>query len=202
MSVTGATSSTIDMLRLEYPRNIENVYNDTYPENDSIEIWESASWLRQLAHQHQLAQTDLQWLHHICVGEFDQNDRRIHLIEQSYATLFQSLQYIYKQAKADVGASYEWMQTELMVVTNAAQQFTVELWQAILTCNEEAGQQAIYQAIQTTHINDALAFLQMVDLQRNHEQQRLRTEVDSTQAALCQVAEAGQPERRTLPSYL
>jgi len=40
------------MLRLEYLRNIENVYNDTYPENDSIEIWESASWLRQLAHQH------------------------------------------------------------------------------------------------------------------------------------------------------
>jgi len=94
------------------------------------------------------------------------------------------------------------MQTELMVVTNAAQQFTVELWQAILTCNEEAGQQAIYQAIQTTRINDALAFLQMADLQRNHEQQRLRTKINSTQAARCQVAKAGQPERRTLPSYL
>jgi len=94
------------------------------------------------------------------------------------------------------------MQTELMAVANTSQQFTVEVWQAILTRNEEAGQQAMYQAIQTTCINDALAFLQTADLQRNHEQQRLRTEVDSTQAALRQVAEAGQPERRTLPSYL
>ena len=34
------------------------------------------------------------------------------------------------------------------------------------------------------------------------EQQRLRTEVDSTQAALLQVAEAGQAERRAVPSYL
>jgi len=69
MSFTGAASSTIDMLPLEYPRNIGNIYNDTYPENVSVEIREPASWLRQLAHQRQLAQTDLQRLHHICGGE-------------------------------------------------------------------------------------------------------------------------------------
>jgi len=63
------------------------------------------------------------------------------------------------------------MQTELMAVTNASRQLTVEVWQAILTRNEEAGQQTMYQAIQTTHINDALAFLQTADLQRNQEQQ-------------------------------
>ena len=119
------------------------------------------------------------------------------------------------------------MQTELMAAANASQQFTVEVWQAILTHNEEAGQQVMYQAIRINRINDALAFLQTADLQRNHEQaifrqnlsewadrqqtathqlmleqQRLRTEVDSTQAALLQVTEAGQPERRTIPSYL
>jgi len=81
MSVTAAVSSTIDMLHVQYPRNIQNVYNDTYPENDSVEIREPASWLRQLAHEHQQAQTDLQRLHHICGGEFDQNDRRIHSME-------------------------------------------------------------------------------------------------------------------------
>ena len=91
MSVTGVASSTVDMLRLEYPRNLENIYNDTYPDNDSVEIREPASWLRQLAHQHQLAQTDLQRLHHICGGEFDQNDRRIRSIERTYETLFQGL---------------------------------------------------------------------------------------------------------------
>jgi len=89
-----------------------------------------------------------------------------------------------------------------MVVANASQQFTVEVWQAILTHNEEAGQLAKYQVMQITRINNALAFLQTADLQRNHEQQRLRTEVNSTQAARLQDAEAGQPERRTLPSYL
>ena len=119
------------------------------------------------------------------------------------------------------------MQTELMAAANASQQFTVEVWQAILTRNKEAGQQAMYQAIQITRINDALAFLQMADLQRNQEQaifrrnlsewadrqqtatnqlmleqQRLQTEVDSSQAALLQVAEAGQAERRAVPSYL
>jgi len=52
MSVTGAATFAIDMLCLEYPRNIKNVYNDTYPENNSVEIREPASWLRQLAHQH------------------------------------------------------------------------------------------------------------------------------------------------------
>jgi len=144
MSFTGAASSTIDMLPLEYPRNIGNIYNDTYPENVSVEIREPASWLRQLAHQRQLAQTDLQRLHHICGGEFDQNDHRIRSTERSYKTLFQGLQYIYEQAKADVGASHEWMQTELMAVANASQHFTVEVWQAILTRNEEAGLQSMY----------------------------------------------------------
>ena len=107
MSVTGAASSTIDMLRLEYLQNIENIYNDTYPENNSVELREPVSWLCQLAHQHQLAQTDLQQLHHICGGEFDQNDCRICSIERSYETLFLGLRYIYEQAKADVGASHE-----------------------------------------------------------------------------------------------
>ena len=36
----------------------------------------------------------------------------------------------------------------------------------------------------------------------NETKKRLRTKVDSTQAALRQVAETGQPKRRTLPSYL
>jgi len=39
------------------------------------------------------------------------------------------------------------MQSELMAVANALQQFTVEVWQAILTRNEKAGQQTMYQAI-------------------------------------------------------
>jgi len=59
MSATGAASSTVDMLRLEHPRTIEDVDNDTYPDNDIVEIREPASWLPQLAHQHLLAQTDL-----------------------------------------------------------------------------------------------------------------------------------------------
>jgi len=47
------------MLCLDYPRNIENVYNDSYPDYDSVEIREPSNRLRQLAHQHQLALTDL-----------------------------------------------------------------------------------------------------------------------------------------------
>ena len=227
MSASGAASSTVNQLHLEHPRSAEDIYNDTYPDNDSVDIQEPACWLRQLVHQHRQAQTDLQRLRQICGGEYDRSDRRIRSIERNYESIFQSVRYIYEQAKADIGASHEWMQTELMAAANASQQFTVEVWQAILTRNEEAGQQAMYQAMQITRINDALAFLQTADLQRNQEQaifrrnlsewadrqqtatnqlmleqQRLRTEVDSTQAALFQVAEAGQAERRTVPSYL
>jgi len=81
--------------------------------------------------------------------------------------------------------------------------------------------------MQITRINDTLLFLQTTDLQRNQEQvifgrnlskwadwqetttnqlmleqQCLRAVVDSTQAAIDQVAGAGQTERRNLLSYL
>ena len=119
------------------------------------------------------------------------------------------------------------MQTELIAAANASQQFTMDVWQAILTRNEESGQQAMFQAMQITRLNDALSFLQTADLQRNQEQaifrrnlrewadrqqtatnqllqeqQRLQTEVDSTQAAIRQVMGAGQTEKRNVPSYL
>ena len=61
------------------------------------------------------------------------------------------------------------MPTKLMAAANALQQFTVEVWPAILTRNKEAGQRAMYQAKQITRINDAFAFLQTANLQRNHE---------------------------------
>jgi hypothetical protein len=96
MSATGAASSTVNLLRLEHPRSATDVYNDTYPNNDSVEIHEPASWLRQLAHQHQLAQADLQRFHQICGGEFDRNDRQIRSIERSYELLFQGIQYVYE----------------------------------------------------------------------------------------------------------
>jgi hypothetical protein len=225
MSATGAASSTVNLLRLEHPRSATDVYNDTYPNNDSVEIHEPASWLRQLAHQHQLAQADLQRFHQICGGEFDRNDRQIRSIERSYELLFQGIQYVYEQTKADGEISPEWRQTELMAVANASQQFTMQVWQGILTRNEEPAQQPIYQAMQTTRINDALSFLQTADLQRNQEQaifhrrltewanrqqttthqlmleqQRLRNEVDTAQAAIRPVT--GQTERRNVPSYL
>jgi hypothetical protein len=225
MSATGAASSTVNLLRLEHPRSANDVYNDTYPNNDSVEIHEPASWLRQLAHQHRLAQADLQRFRQICGGEFDRNERHIRSIERSYETLLQGVRYIYEQSQADREISPEWIQTELMAAANASQQFTMQVWQGILTRNEEAGQQAIYQAMQTTRINDALSFLQTADLQRNQEQaifhrrltewadrqqttthqlileqQRLQNEVDTAQAAIRQVTE--QTERRHVPSYL
>jgi len=170
MLVIGAASSTVDMLRLEHPRTIEDVYNDTYPNGDIAEIQEPVTWLRQLAHQHLLAQTDLQRFRHLCGREFDRNDHSIRAIKRNYEILCQGIRYIYERAKAVGTASHEWMQTELMAVANASQQFTMEVWQAILTCNEEPGQQAVYQAMQITRINDALSFLQTADLPRNQEQ--------------------------------
>jgi len=123
MSASGAASSTVNLLRLERPRRVDD---------DSVEIQEPASWLRQLAHQHRLAQDDLQRFRQICGGEFDRNDRSIRVIERNYVILFQGVRYIYEQAKADGGESHEWMQTELMAAANSSQRFTLVVWQAIL----------------------------------------------------------------------
>jgi hypothetical protein len=96
MSATEAASSTVNLLRLEHPHRTNNVYNDTYPSNDSVEIHEPDSWLRQLAYQPQLAQTDLQRFCQICGGEFNRNNRHIHSIEQSYEALLQGIRYVYE----------------------------------------------------------------------------------------------------------
>jgi hypothetical protein len=227
MSTTGAASSNVNMLRLEYPRNADEVYNDTSPVNDTVEIREPASWLRQLVHQHHQAQADLHRLRQICGGQFDRDDRRIRAIERNYVSLFEGMRYIYHQAQADEKASHEWIQTELMAAANASQNFTLEVWREIVTRSEETGQQATYQAMQITRINDALTFLQTADLQRNQEQvvfrqnleewagrqqtateqlvaeqQRIRAEIDSNQAAIQQVAETLPTKRRKNPSYL
>jgi len=73
MSASGATFSTVNLLRLKHPRSMKNIYNNTYPDDDSVEIQEPASWLHQLAHQYWLAQDDLQPFRQICEGEFDRN---------------------------------------------------------------------------------------------------------------------------------
>jgi hypothetical protein len=141
--------------------------------------------------------------------------------------VLQGIRYVYEQTQTEEAVSPEWMQTELMAAANASQQFTMEVWQEIIRRNEETGQQAMYQAMQITRIHDALSFLQTADLQRNQEQaifrqrlsewadrhqtatnqlmlehQRLRNEVDTTQAAIRQVAGTVPTERRNVPSYL
>jgi hypothetical protein len=166
----GATSSNVNMLHLKYPRNTAEVYNDTSPGNNTVEIREPTSWLRQLVHQYHQAQADLHRLRQICVGQFDGDDRRIRAIEQNYDSLFESMRYIYHQAQADQKASHEWIQTELMAAANVSQNFTLEVCQAIVTRSEETGQPRMYQAMQITRINNALTFLQTADLQRNQEQ--------------------------------
>jgi hypothetical protein len=158
-SITGAASSSVNMLRLEYPRHTEEVYDDTDPSNDTVEIRKPASWLRQLVHQHKQAQTDLQRLRQICGGQFIRSDRQIRTIERNYEVLFEAMRYIYQQAQTDATASHDWMQTELMATANASQDFTLEVWEAIIAHSEEPSQQTMYQAMRATRINDALTFL-------------------------------------------
>jgi len=104
MLASGAVSSTVNLLRVEHPRSVEIIYNKTYLFDNSTEIWEPASSLRQLAHQHQLAQDDLPQFRQICGGHFNRNDHSIWVIKQNYEILFQDIRYIYEQAKVDGGA--------------------------------------------------------------------------------------------------
>jgi len=91
MSASGAISSTINLLHPEYLRSVESIYNNTYPDDDSIQIQEPASWLCQLAHQHRLAQNNLQRFQQICEEELDGINHSIQTIERNYKILFQGV---------------------------------------------------------------------------------------------------------------
>jgi len=61
-----ATSSNVDMLRLEYPASAVQVYAGDSPIQPTIDLKNPPDWLHSLVSQQQQAQWDLEQLHKVC----------------------------------------------------------------------------------------------------------------------------------------
>jgi len=106
----------------------------------------------------------------MCGDTYDRADRRIIAIERNYQLLTQALEYVYKTAKANTTVSYEWMQTELIRTTSAAQKFTADVWTAITSRDKDLAEKEGHQITRITRLNDAVQFLQVADRKRAEEQ--------------------------------
>jgi hypothetical protein len=152
MSADARGTSNVTMLRLEHPQTVSEVIQYVEPRLDTVEIHEPPGWLRQLVYQHEQAKRDLQHLFELNGNHLDRNDHRIRAIERNYATIYHRLQYLYEQVKHDTGASYEWLQTELAHIAQAAQCFTQDIWKAITTLTTETGERQQAQQLRLSVI--------------------------------------------------
>jgi len=89
--------------------------------------------------------------------------------------LSQALKYVYKTAEANTTVSHEWMQTELMRTTSAAQKFTTDVWTAITSRNKDQAEKEGHQITRITRLNDAVLFLHVADRKRAEQQQTWNT---------------------------
>ena len=81
-----ASSSNVDVLRLEYPRTADEVAKATDPAGQSLEISDPRQWVVLLVQRQQQAQRDLEILYEACGKEVDRNDARLVQIEADYIT--------------------------------------------------------------------------------------------------------------------
>jgi len=164
------TTSKVDMLRLEHPSSVVQVYTGDTPLQPSIDLKDPRAWLRLLVSQQRQAQLDLEQLHTVCGSAYDRSDKRIQRIEETYTQILGALEYVYGQAQANAWASSEWMQTELMRTANAAQKFTNDVGAAIQMRDQEKTNEDINRDTCILWVKDAVQFLQVASQQRLEEQ--------------------------------
>jgi len=153
-------SSNVNMLCLEYPRDVDTILNDTEGTTWMVDITDSPSWLRQMVHQHQQAQNDLQQLFLACGSRFDQDDHQIYRIKWNYQVLYDGVRHVYEAYSQGQAAARDWLQAELTYAANTYQDFQQEVWTTIIARTTEADTVAQHQATQIARLGDALAFIQ------------------------------------------
>jgi len=106
--------------------------------------------MRALANHQQQAEQDLQRLAESCGNTIDRMDRRIRLIEAAYNKLAQGTQYVYEQIEKKEHIVEEWVRNELMVATNAYQNFIRQVLEAIIERTNGVEAQHLHEATQVT----------------------------------------------------
>jgi len=197
-----STTSGYNMFRLEAPCGHLQITNDEESQEEALEIANPVGWMRAMANHQQQAELDLRQLLDLCGNTMDRTDRRIRKIEAAYNRLSQGAQYVYEQLEAKELISGDWVRNELMVVANAYQAFTRQVWEAIIdrTTTEEV--QRMHQTTQITRMHDAVAFLSEVNLARNTHLVEFQGNVEKWAADRQQKVEAherqGNEDRRRM----
>jgi len=179
MSASGRTSSSVDMLRLEYPRRATDLVTNVPANNESVDLPNPPAWIRQMAGMYRQPQHDLLQYQRLLGGAYDRSSAQIQTIECNYDALTDAIRYLYQQAQADQSASQDWIQTELIQVANAAHDFTTDVWQEMAIHAEDIPRANHYQAVQLTRLDDALALLQSANHHRNQQQAAFQSNVEN-----------------------
>jgi hypothetical protein len=172
-------SSNVDMLRLEYPRSLDDVTHDRMIENDTVEIKNPADWARMMINYHHQAQRDLRTLYEACGKQFTRDDYRLRQIEHNYEALFEGCKYLYETQATQTAIGQEWLRTELRAIAGAAQAFSSDVWAVLNEKATDDSQRAAAQAQAIIRMNDALMFLQTADEQRLKEQAQYRSNLET-----------------------
>jgi len=162
-----STASNFNMLCLEAPRDLLQITDGTAAPEQTLELANSAVWVRTMARQQKQAERDLRQLTELCSNTIDRTDQRMVRIEEAYQTLAEGTRYVYDRVNANEEIAENWVRTELANVANAYQTLAQNVWQAILERTDEDNQQQICQTAQLTRVNDALAFLTKVNIARS-----------------------------------
>jgi hypothetical protein len=199
MSASGQVPSSVDMLRLEYPRTATDIVTNTSPNNESVDMPNPPAWVRQMAGMYRQAQRDLLQYQRLLGEAYDRTDNQIQTIEHNFNALTEAIRYLYQQVQGDQTASQDWVQTELMQVANAAREFTAEVWQGMATHAEDTLRANHYQAVYITRLDDTLAFLQSANHHRN-QQMAFQSHIDNWAVRQEQTTAllAAKPQRRAL----
>ena len=123
--------------------------------------------MRAMANHQPQAEQDLRQLMDVSGNTLDHTDRRIRRIEAAYNRLAQGAQYVYEQMEAKEQISGDWVRNELMVSANAYQEFTRQVWEAIIEHSKMSDLHQVHEATQVARMHDAVAFLSQANLARN-----------------------------------
>jgi len=153
------TSSDFNMLRLEAPRDLVQITEETPAPEQALRVANPAVWVRTIARQQQQVKNDLRQLTELCGNTIDRTDQRMQQIEKAYRILAEGTRYVYDRVNANEEIAEACVHSELANAANVYQTLAQNVWQAIMERTTDDNQRQICQATQLTRVNDALAFL-------------------------------------------
>jgi hypothetical protein len=169
-SEASSSSSNEQTLYLEQPRTLAEVLDNSTLDDRTVMIPDPADWIPMLAVQHRMAQRDIQQLYQLRGEEFDRSEPRNREIERNYNAIYDVTLHVFETYQSNREVTHEWLRTRLIFFASAAQAFSQDIWAEISQNNSDDSQGITIQALMSTRTNDAIAFLQTADCERQREQ--------------------------------